>query len=437
MSKTKLFIIAGVGAIVVLGLLLYLVLGNVELRGGGKSATLQFWGVFDSRNAFDTAISEYRKINKNVRIVYRELNFEEYEKILIDSFAAGTGPDIWMMHNTWLPKHGDKIAVLPQSGGEPILTFKDFQQQFVDVAVNDLTVNNQIAALPIYIDTLALYYNKDLINAGGIASPPSTWDDFNDIVEKLTVTDGRGNIMKSGAAIGTALNINRSTDIFNLMMLQSGVKMTNDTNTSATFAESVDGERVGETALQYYTDFSNSAKKQVYTWNISQHYSIDAFINGDTAMMFNYSHHIPTIRDKAVRFNFGVAPVPQIAGAPIKVSYANYWAPTVAKASTNAVEAWKFVAFLASKEGNASYLNETGRPPARRDLIEQKKNIPDIGVFAEQSLSARSWYQVDSLAIENIFADTINDVNLGRASVRNALESAQNQVNVLMRKDRE
>ena len=213
--------------------------------------------------------------------------------------------------------------------------------------------------------------------------------------------------------------------------------MTNDTNTSATFAESVDGERVGETALQYYTDFSNSAKKQVYTWNISQHYSIDAFINGDTAMMFNYSHHIPTIRDKAVRFNFGVAPVPQIAGAPIKVSYANYWAPTVAKASTNAVEAWKFVAFLASKEGNASYLNETGRPPARRDLIEQKKNIPDIGVFAEQSLSARSWYQVDSLAIENIFADTINDVNLGRASVRNALESAQNQVNVLMRKDRE
>src|SRR3989344_5628793 len=113
MSKTKLFIIAGVGAIVVLGLLLYLVLGNIELRGGRESATLQFWGVFDSRNAFDTAISEYRKINKNVRIVYRELNFEEYEKILIDSFAAGTGPDIWMMHNTWLPKHGDKIAVLP------------------------------------------------------------------------------------------------------------------------------------------------------------------------------------------------------------------------------------------------------------------------------------------------------------------------------------
>ena len=33
------------------------------------------------------------------------------------------------------------------------------------------------------------------------------------------------------------------------------------------------------------TDFANP-KKSVYTWNVQQHYSIDAFIEGKVAMMF-------------------------------------------------------------------------------------------------------------------------------------------------------
>ncbi|MDP3954643.1 MAG: extracellular solute-binding protein [bacterium] len=437
MSQTKLFIIAGIAVVAVIGLLLYLVLGNVNLQSDGEPITLQFWGVFDSRQAFDVAITEYQKINKNVRIVYRQLNFEDYEKELINSFAATTGPDIWMIHNTWVPKHGNKISALPQAGKEPLPTLKNFQDQFVDVTASDLISNGLIAGLPLYVDTLALYYNKDLFNSAGISSPPATWEEFNTDVGRLTALDNKGNILKAGAAIGTARNINRSTDILMLLMLQSGVKMTGDNNFSATFAAPVQNQNIGEVALQYYTDFSNPTKKSIYTWNGLQHYSIDAFTNGESAMMFNYSHHIPTIRDKAARFNFGVAPMPQIVGSPVKVNYANYWAVTVSKSSPQVLEAWKFLTYLTSKNGITAYLQETGRPPARRDLVEEQKNKPDIGVFAEQSLSARSWYQVDNAAIEGIFADMIDDVNFGRRTISEALKTAESQVNVLMRRARE
>jgi multiple sugar transport system substrate-binding protein len=438
MSQTKLLIIGGVAGLAVVILLLFLVLGGSKV-GPPQKVTLQFWGTFDEHGFYDTAISAFEKAFPGVKIVYKQYNFEDYEKELVNSFAAGTGPDIWLMHNTWLPKHADKIQPLPQQvlKGEknPLFTIKDFQDQFLDVALADLTKDGQIYALPIYIDTLALYYNKDLFNTAGIASPPKTWDEFNEDVRELTSIDARGNIVKSGAAIGTADNINRSTDILTLLMLQSGVQMTNSNHSSATFSRQVEGEDVGERALQYYTDFANPSK-QVFTWNDQQHYSVDAFIEGSAAMMFNYSHQIKTIRSRAARFNFGIAPVPQISGAPIAVNFANYWAPTVSKQSKNPVTAWKFLVYLTSTNEAISYVNASDRPSARRDLIEQQKTDPDLGVFAEQALSAKSWYQIDNSAIETIFAGMIDDVNFGRASVRDALRTAESGVNVLMARAR-
>ncbi|MEX1064128.1 MAG: extracellular solute-binding protein [Candidatus Paceibacterota bacterium] len=437
MDRTRLIIIGSAIALGVVILMTVLVLRSI---GGDNQprVTLQFWGTFDDADFYDQAILDFERQNPNIKIVYRQLNFEDYERELVNSFAAGTGPDIWLMHNTWLPKHKDKIQPLPQNiqgQDEPLFTIKDFQDQFLDVAFSDLTSGGQIYALPIYIDTLGLYYNRDLFNTAGITSPPTTWDEFNDAVKRLTTFDNRGNIVRAGAAIGTSENINRSTDILTLLMLQSGVRMTDGDNLNATFSKSVEGENVGETALQYYTDFANPSKT-IYTWNDQQHYSIDAFAQGNAAMMFNYSHHIATIRAQSARFNFATARVPQIAGATVNINYANYWAPTVSKQSANTTAAWKFLVSLSSPEGAVSYINASNRPSARRDIIEQQRTDPDLGVFATQALSARSWYQIDNSAIETIFAEMIDDVNLGRRSIRDALQAAESKVNVLMARSR-
>lgn len=432
----KLLIIGGILIVGIIILLLFVVLQEAGVKTPER-VTLEFWGVFDDASFFDDAIRGYRAINPRVNISYRKFTFEDYERQLLDSFAAGRGPDIWMMHNTWLPKHKDKIQPLPQfiqGQKEPLFTFKDFKEQFVDVAVTDLTDNNQIFALPIYVDTLTLLYNKDIFNNEGIARPPATWDEFNNVVEELTQFDQRGNIVRSAAAIGTSKNINRSTDILMLLMLQSGVKMVDDSRVGATFSKPVQNENIGEVSLEYYTDFANPAKR-IYTFNNALHYSIDAFQEGSAAMMFNYSHQIGVIRSKAPRFNLGIASMPQISLDNI-VNYANYWAPTVSKASKNQIEAWKFLAYLSSQNGSIFYLNATSRPAARRDLIELQKTDPDLGVFATQALSAHSWYQIDNAAIENIFAEMIDNVNFGRLSIRNALKEAENKVSVLMQRAR-
>lgn len=431
MSTNKLYLIVGALIFIVFVLLLFLVFGG--FGGPEERAELEFWGVFDDPAFFEEAILNFRKLNPNINVRFVPFSFEEYEGAVIDALASGRGPDIWMIQNTWLARHKDKLASLPQDDKDIGYKLINFRQDFVDVAESDLVSDGQIYGLPIYVDTLALYYNKDLFNSAGIARPPADWDDFIEAVRDLTKTDSRGNITTAGAALGTARNINRSTDILTLMMLQSGTQMTDRQSNSATFSRSAEGQPVSQAAVEFYTDFANP-EKSVYTWNDNLFYSIDAFTTERAAMMLNYSHHIRTIRSKAPRLNFGVALAPQISGSEARVDYANYFAPAVSAASENKKEAWQFLVYLSSREGTLSYLGKSQRPSARRDLIDFQKTDPDMGVFAQQSLSARSWFQVDPAAIEKIFADMIESVVYRRAFVPEALRSAEEKVTVLMQR---
>jgi multiple sugar transport system substrate-binding protein len=431
-SRKLTYILGGAIALMVFIAFIFVLRGSIT-GSTTQSATLEVWGVFDDQSTLTTAIQAFQKANKNITINYRMLPSQGYEQAVINALAAGTGPDVWMIHNTWLAKDIDKLQPMPATApgqSVPLMTVRQFNDAFVDVAASDLISNNQIYALPLYVDTLALYYNKDMFASAGIAQPPKTWTDFMDDVKKLTTYDASRNIIRSGAAIGTARNINRSTDILMMLMLQSGVQMTSADHSQATFAHSVDGQNVGERSLTFYTDFANP-QREVYAWNDTQHYSVDAFNAGETAMMFNYAHQIATIRAAAPRLNWGIAPVPQASTVDSR-TYADYYALAVSKNSKFPNEAWQFAYYMTAGDGTISYLNAAHRPTARKDLIDQQKTDADLGVFAEQALTARSWFQSDDLATETIFADMIDSVNLGRQTAGDAIKSAEDKVSVLM-----
>lgn len=432
-SSNRLFyILIGVIAFVVFITIIWILRG---VQAQPPKVTLQFWGVFDTAKDFDAAIKSFQSQNNSVRVQYKEFSYDDYERNLVDAMAAGTGPDILLIHNTWLSKHRNKLSPQPaptDKNVEGFMNATDFKSQFVDVAYNDLVFSSKIYALPLYVDTLGLYYNKDLLNSAGITRPPTNWEEFSQDVQLLTSLDKAGNIVQAGAAIGTARNINRSTDILMALMMQNGTVMTNTGNTAVTFAKPVNSEQTGQNALQYYVDFANPLKK-VYTWNDAEHYSVDAFVEGKVAMMFNYSHEVQVLQSKAPHLNVGIAPMPQVSSLDSK-NYPDYWATAVSLGSKNKTAAWQFISYLASRNGAAQYLAQTMRPSARRDIIDLQRTDPNLGVFAIQALSAKSWFQIDDVAIEGIFADMIDDVNYGRAKVLNALRTAEGKVNVLMSK---
>lgn len=433
MTRKQILIIAGGVVAIIIVLLIFGLINSPR----SEPVHLKIWGVYDDSSVFQEIIADYEKVNKHITITYQKKSFDNYEEELIDAFASDTGPNIWLIHNTWLPKHKNKIIGMPDEVSKDF-SFNVFRETFVDTVEQDLTEDNKIYALPLYVDSLALFYNKDFFNSAGVSSPPETWDELINDLEKLIKRDQWGDIERAGVALGTAENINRSTDILNLLMLQNGTKMVSDDKKSAIFDKSVylDGESYysGKNAFQFYIDFSNPSKT-TYTWNRQMPYSVDAFIEGKTAMMFNYSHHIATIKQRAPYLNLGIAPMPQIEDRGFDINYSNYWAFTVSnKVKPNtAIEAWKFILYLTQRENAWKYLEKTNRPTARKDLVDLQEKDLELGVFAKQSLSARNWYQVDSNAIETIFAQVIKSVVLGSATESRAIETAVDKINLLMK----
>ncbi len=351
-----------------------------------------------------------------------------------------------MIHNTWLPKYKTLLSELPVNLSKDLLSFESFRSSFVDVVEKDFSSEGKIYALPLYVDTLAMYYNKDFLNSAGIAEPPKTWDDLILEVDNLVKKDKWGQITRAGVAMGAAENVNRATDILGLLMLQNGTKMVSDDKKRVTFDEVVQvGDKYyypGIDALRFYTDFSNPAKR-VYTWNKQMPYSVDAFIENRVALMFNYSHQIPIIKSRAPYLNFGIAPMPQVKERNFDINYANYWGFAVSKKGNSpesqriVQESWRFLIFLTSQKSSKIYLEKTRKPSARRDLITGQREDAELGVFALQALTAKSWYQIDNVKIEKIFSDAIESVVLGAATVEKAIDVAATQINLEMSKSQQ
>jgi ABC-type glycerol-3-phosphate transport system substrate-binding protein len=436
-TTNRLFYIVAAFMAVVIGITVLLIFRNLGNSGNTdefQGQSVEVWAVFDDASAYRDIMKMFEDKYDGARVNFKRFTYEEYEKNLINELAAGKGPDVFMIHHTWLPKHADKIIPMPEklsTTGKPLMTETDFNNQYVEVAASDLVRNGKIYGIPLYVDTLGLYYNRDLFNASGIPTPPRTWEDFNIAVETITQLDASGNIIKPAAAMGTAANVNRGTDILMALMIQTGTKMISNSGENAVFDSPVGSVKAGETALEYYTDFANP-RKRVYTWSPSQSYSIDSFVQGEVAMMLNYSHQARVLREKNPRLNFAVAPMPQVNPNDAR-TYANYWALAVSSRAKNPELSWGFAALAGSKEGALAYLSDTLRPSARRDLITLQKDDADLGIFATQSLTAKSWTQPDNVAIEKIFTDMIEDINFGRATFDAALRSAASRVNILLK----
>lgn len=423
---------------------------NKETQQALEPVTLNYWRVWDDRDDFTDIINSYSALHPNITINYRKLRYEEYEQKLLEAFAEDRGPDIFSLHSSWLRKYQSKLSPLPKETKmayqytkkslgfktetitevrtNPSLTTKDITDKFVDIVSDEVIIDGKIYGLPLGMDTLVLFYNKDLLNNSGIPEPPTSWSELQEDVSKLTKQDKDGNIIQAGVALGTASNIERSFDILSLLMMQNGTQMASDSGQPTFHMRTGRGElSPAEDALRFYTDFSNPAK-QVYSWNDKMENSLKAFINGKLAYFFGYSYHLQTVKSQAPKLNFGVTNMPQIQNNT-PINYANYWVETVAKKSKHKNEAWDFLQFAASPEHVKSYLQKTHKATALRSLIEEQKKDPDVSVFASQVLTAKNWYRgKDANNAERFFKEMIDKVVTGKLSFKQAIQEAYQKV---------
>ncbi len=380
-----------------------------------KPITITIWAVYENEDSFAQVFQEFKKQHPTVNFSFRVFEAEEYENQLLNAWADNRGPDIYFLPNSSIGKYYAKgrITPLPEKIKLPYrqattrgvgmfskTEIKDFVKEqktitpaqikdaYATVAYNDIVINNKIYGLPLSIETLAMFYNRDITNGANIATPPVNWNDFVENVKQITLLDEKKVFIQNGTAMGSTKNIDNGSDIALLLINQNGI----NTLENNSFNLGKTQEEVQKTleAIKFFNDFSNPIM-EVHSWDdTSKQDAFSAFTSKKLAYYFGYPHKIKEIPKT---LNYGIAPVPQInKTAPANI--ADYWVMTVSHQTKNIDIAWGFIDFINKAENAKIYLSKSGKPSSLRSLIDyQKEKQPELTPFLDQILTARSWYK--------------------------------------------
>ncbi len=421
---------------------------------------LSYWRVFDDEDVFAPVFKRYSELHPNISIRYRKFRYDEYEGALLNALAEDRGPDLFSLPDTWMGKFAGKLLPSPatitifdttreagprkrflvtkklSAGPTPAAIASAFVDSVVPTAIKD----NAVLALPLGVDTLALYANTDLLAFSGISSPAKSWEEILEHVKKLRALGKDGAIDQAAIALGGSHNIPRAGDILLTLMLQSGAQLA-ELNGNISFDKTPDGVSTtvspGAEALRFYTDFANATKPS-YTWNDELPNALDLFRAGRLAYLLGYSY---TARDLqlAPKIHWTINPMPQpqqLLDRNVRIALANTWFEGVSRKTKHPNEAWDFLRFLTADEQANLYLTATKKPAALRSLLASQSRDPSLGVFAPQALVSRSWYRgLHAQEMEAAFTRAIDAVNQGELDPSQAITRAAQQVQQTLRSD--
>ncbi|MFA5070294.1 MAG: extracellular solute-binding protein [Patescibacteria group bacterium] len=430
-----------------------------------KSVTLNYWIVEDDPTDYAAVVQAYQAVHPYVKFNFVKVKLEDYEKNLINALARDAGPDIFSLPNTWLKKYQDIILPLPNQTrvawyetkkniiGQSVnvkyatsasINLAELSSNYIDVVQKDVVLTDssglaKIYGLPYSVDTLGLYYNEDLLNNAHLPAPAKTWQELVIQCSKLTLLDQQNNILQSCIALGLSSNIKNYFDILSLIMMQNGTQMLTADGKKVSFSQGVEAGDLGVRALDFYTGFTD-LNKETYSWNSKQPESLDAFISGKSAYYLGYLSEKELIQAGAPGLNLGITEIFHInidgtdrvlnpAGNPVQINYGGYWVETVAKKTKAPNEAWDFIQVLAREKRNITYVATTGKiSPLKSVLQEQIKN-PDLQVWANQALTAQSWYKGrDASLAKDYFKEMIDSVALEEADLGQAINLAAQKI---------
>ena len=417
---------------IVLGIIIFLavfiILTIILRKPFNKLITLEMWGVNDSTSVFIPPITSFQKNYPNIIIHYTQKEAETYYDNLLQAFANNKAPDIFILPGNWLPSYQNKIASLDLTKDKD-LNLRIIQETYPQIVQDDLVDGNSLLGIPLSIDTLALYYNKDIFDYYKIPLPPQTWEDILKLVPKLRKTNSQGQVTRAAIALGSSDNITWSPDILSELMMKLGSSMVDKQNVKITFDDSITQNNTrlipGVEALKEYTQFANP-KSKYYTWGNNFPNAIYAFSQGKTAMIISYNLVQQIIKKESPDLRYGITPFPFFGFENIEnqINYGRTMNAVVSNRSKSQQSAWQFLKYLSSQGVSQYYFAQTKNPPARLDLISSAMKDSQTGIFASQILTSRNWYQFDSQKINSIFSKMINDVTLGNISPDQTVSSA-------------
>jgi multiple sugar transport system substrate-binding protein len=421
MSTFQIVVLGIFASLILIGVGVFAAFGG--MLGGGQVGAVTVWGTLD-RQTMDGLIDALRSSGDKAfeSVTYVEKDPATYRTDLINSMAAGQGPDLFLVSGEDLYTFSDKVLTIPYN----IISQGSYQATYIDAGQLFLTSDGELA-LPFLIDPIVMYWNRDLFASAGLSTPPVYWDEFLTIAPKITALDSGSNVKKSAVALGEWRNIPTAKEILSALFMQTGdtiVSRYANGLPNVTLGTTPDGatSNPAESALRFYTEFANPSKTS-YAWNRSLPSAPDMFTSGGLGVYFGYASEYQGITERNPNLRFGVAGFPQIQGNSTRVTYGRIMGLAISRSAKNVQGALTVAQHLAGKQSVALISGALSLPPVRRDVAVDTSNNAAAAAFVQSSLIARGWLE-PSDQVDDIFETMIESVVSGQETPSVAIADA-------------
>ncbi len=419
------------GAALIIGVLIFS--GILPGYSGGlarNSVTLTLWGT-NSAQVMEPVIDQVNKAaDKQFNLRYVVKAPEQFESDLVEALAQGTGPDLLLFNDYMIVRQRNKLIPL-NAKTYPLATFKT---NFVDGG-QIFVAPEGILALPLTIDPLLLYYNRDLVTSAGIVRVPERWSEVLNVINSLTIFGDNKTIKQSAIAMGESVNVPYAKDIIALLAMQAGTPVTTFNNglPVSTLSEAYGFVPApAEAAIDFYTQFAGTTKT-TYTWSRALPNAQDFFTIGSLAMYLGYASERPRLVAKNPNLNFDAAIVPQRDQTSRKQTIGRFQGVALARSTKQPAVALAAAELLAAPASVAMLAAQLGVAPARRDLLATGVESAFGTVVYQSAVLARTWLDPDPAQSNRIFSALIDTVGTGRVLSGQAVRRASDELNALMK----
>ena len=368
--------------------------------------TIEYWQYnFAARvTAMNQLIEMFEAENPNIKVVHNaDIPYAEFRDKIAASVPAGVGPDVATLFYGWQSAWIDAgyLVPLPEDTFPPAMVASNFsplaQAGFVD---------GTLYTLPTAVRTLALLYNKDLMEAAGLdpEKPPTTLDELAEQAVQCTVRDANGDLEIEGFVTG--LDAQDHHWFREVLVRQfGGVPYSDDGHTV------MYNDDAGLQAWNYLLAFATELKTGD---NTLFNGSTDAFVAGKVCFHVDGSFRLGTLAANAPDMNFGVVELPTHNG--IQSTFGSYWTHGITKKAAadpaHFAAAQKFLQFITTPEAGTLWVNIVGELPAQLEAGNNPELAadPKLGAFARGLAYAHATFFVDESAQRQALMDAYDMV---------------------------
>ncbi|WP_394649384.1 ABC transporter substrate-binding protein [uncultured Deinococcus sp.] len=426
------------------------VLASPALSAAQAATTLQYV-LWDSNQqpAYQQCANAFTKANPDITVKISQKGWDDYWSSLTTGFVSGTAPDVFTNHLGYYPQFAANNQLVDLA---PYIARDKLDTGIYYPGLKDLWGRNgKQYGLPKDFDTVAIFYNADLLAKAGMKPADLanlTWNPKDGGTYQKAMA--RLSLDKSG---NSGLSAKFNPKQVNQYGYQTGYGTTFNGQTQWSFLAATlgwkhldqpfartyhyDDPRFAQT-VQWLADLGTRGLTPTYQESKAGDDSL--FRAGRAAMVTNGSWMIADYTSK-LPFKVGIAPLPKGPNGK-RMSMFNGLADSIWVGSKNKDAAWKWVKFLASR-GCQDLVGRSGSVlpaiPASTNLALAafKAKGVDASVFVNQAKTPGGtfYYPISDKASEvnDIMSNTLQGIFSGQNKASAVLGGANSRVNALLK----